>query len=206
MSFAIGTGLLYGRFARPKAHILHSPQALIAPYQGGVALMFRIANERSHQLIEVEVQVSASFVKGENAAEREYHNLALERNSVNFFPLSWTVVHPIDERSPLFGLTEAALSERDPEIFILIKGFDDVFSQVVHSRFSYKAQEIAWGARFVKIFEQDGSHVAIDLDRLGEHEPAILVSSLESRQKALLQAEAEAAMQTSSNPSTERSA
>ncbi len=195
LGFAVGTGLLFARFARPKAHILFSPQALIAPYQGGIALMFRIANERSNQLIEVEVQVSASFVKGDDHSQREFHTLVLERSSINFFPLSWTLVHPIDERSPLFGMTESNLGERNPEFFVLVKGFDDVFSQVVHARFSYKAHEIIWGARFVRIFQQEGKHVALDLSHLGEFEPAILASSLETHQNDLLHAEAEAVLQ-----------
>jgi inward rectifier potassium channel len=197
LGFALSTGLLFARFARPRARILFSPQAVIAPYQGGIALMFRIANERSNQLIEVDVQVSASFIRDDSdGSQRDYHALNLERRSINFFPLSWTIVHPIDERSPLFGVDQAKLVNLQPEFFILIKGFDDIFSQTVHARYSYQAHEIVWGARFKKIFHQEGHHVIIDLDRLGEMEPAVLASSLEEHANSELQAEAEAAMQS----------
>jgi inward rectifier potassium channel len=105
---------------------------------------------------------------------RIYDQLSLERKSVVFFPLSWTIVHPIDEKSPMWGTTETELAESDAEFMVLMSGTDETFSQVVHARTSYKPPEIVWGHRFVNIYNRvraDGT-VSIDVRKLGRTEPA----------------------------------
>ncbi len=172
LGFALATGLLYGRFSRPQAHLLFSEQALIAPYKDKSGFMFRIANGRSNQLINVEVQVALSFSEIVNGVtSRRFYQLALEREKIDFFPLSWTIVHPIDEQSPLYGFDKNALEESDCEMMILIKAFDDVFSQSVHARRSYKFHEIVWGAKFTKIFTPSANgKTIIQLDKISEYE------------------------------------
>lgn len=147
LSFALATGLLYGRFSRPHAKIRFSQQGLVAPYQGGTGFMFRFVNLRSNQLIEVEATVVLSYLDGESNTRR-FITLALERKRINLFPTSWTVVHPIDETSPLFGLTDEDLRQAQAEFIVLIKAFDDTFSQSIYQRTSYIATEVAWGVRF----------------------------------------------------------
>jgi inward rectifier potassium channel len=148
LSFALATGLLYGRFSRPHARIRFSQQGLVAPYQGGTGFMFRFVNLRSNQLIEVEATVVLSFLDGETN-NRRFITLPLERKRINLFPTSWTVVHPIDQASPLFGLTDADLRQAQAEFIVLIKAFDDTFSQTIYQRTSYIATEVAWGVRFL---------------------------------------------------------
>ena len=170
--FAMAAGLFYGRFSRPYARIIFSRHAVIAPYRGGTAFEFRIANERDNQLIEVEAQVLFTRKESQNGERRrKYYPLNLERAQVTFFPLTWTVVHPIDEGSPLFGATQEMLAEWDAEFLILLKAFDDTFSQVVHTRSSYQHDEIIVGAKFNSIFatEADGS-TAVNLHKIHDFE------------------------------------
>jgi inward rectifier potassium channel len=169
LGFALATGILFARFSRPTAKILFSRKALIAPYRGGSAFEFRIANERSNQLIEVEAKVLFSHVEGAGEARgRHFHELSLERQKVAFFPLAWTVVHPIDERSPLWGMTPQRLRDGDAEFLILLTGIDETFSQTVHARSSYKFDEVVWQARFGDVFNRptDGGPLTIDVSRV----------------------------------------
>ncbi len=172
MGLALATGLLYGRFSRPSSKIVYSDRAVIAPYRGKTSLQFRIANQRANTLMEIEAKMLLMTVSGTgDNHKRKYHVLNLERPSVYFLPLTWTVVHPIDEQSPLFGKTLDDLSGSQAEILILIKAFDDTFGQVVHSRYSYRFDEILWGARFLPAFSvtKDGD-MALELDKLNEVE------------------------------------
>jgi len=173
LSFALVAGIVFARFARPTAQVVFSRNALIAPYRGGTALMFRIVNRRRNELVELDVKVMmARRKKGGGAQEREFIPLKLERDHVIFFPLSLTVVHPIDEASPLRGESEAAMRACDIEFLVMLNGFDETFSQTVHTRSSYKQDEIVWGARFVSMFNPprgDGD-LSIDVRRLSEFE------------------------------------
>lgn len=167
---ALATGLIFARFARPTAKILFSTNAVVAPFQGGTALMFRIANARTNQIIELEATVMLSrFEEHEGRMVRRYYPLTLERRKVVFFPLSWTIVHPIDEGSPLQGLGEQDLRMSSAEILILLTGIDETFSQPVHSRSSYTTDEVVWHARFADIFDRsEGQGVRVDIGRLDE--------------------------------------
>lgn len=153
LSFAIATGILFGRFSRPEADLLYSENILIAPYKEMTALMFRIANKKQYELIESEVSVNMSMTNPETN-RRDFFNLKLELNRINFFPLSWTLVHAIDDQSPVYGLTLKDLEQRDAEVIILFKAVNDTFSQTVHSRHSYKWYEIVSDAKF-KPLKQD---------------------------------------------------
>jgi len=169
---AMSTGLIFARFSRPTARIRFSTHAVVAPYRGITALMMRIANERSNQIVEVDAQVLFSRRADDDTRARVFDELGLERRHVVFFPLAWTLVHPIDETSPLFGLTASELREVDAEFLVLLKGIDETFSQTVHARSSYTAGEMVWEARFTSMFNPptpDGV-VSIDMDRLDAFE------------------------------------
>ena len=174
LAFAVATGLLYGRFSRPHARVLFSRHAVVAPFRGGRAFMFRIVNERSNQLIEVEANVTLSFLDPETG-NRQFSALKLERTRINLFPSNWTLVHPMDAESPLAGLGEAELRAADAEFIVLIKAFDDTFAQTVYARSSYKAEEVAWGQRFLPMVEgREGAMTVVDLGLLDATEPAAL--------------------------------
>jgi inward rectifier potassium channel len=178
--FALATSLLYGRFSRPVARILYSDKAIIAPYLDVTGFMFRIVNERANQLIDLQVEVVMSILeKQANGREiRKYYGLNLERNKVNFFPTNWTIVHAVTQESPLFGLSKEELLSRDTEFLILIRATEDTFNQTVHSRISYHAREMVFGAKF-KSMVLDGETPGIanlDLTKLSDIEEVVLVS------------------------------
>jgi inward rectifier potassium channel len=168
LSFAVATGLVYGRFSRPSAHLRFSRHAVVAPYQDGHALMFRFANRRPNVLMEIEARVLLATVDRRAGEPRlRYRQLKLERDAIFFLPLAWTVVHPIDADSPLDGQTAADLQRDEAEVMVMVKCFDDTFSQVVHARASYRWEDIEWGTRFRYAFraDSDGSLV-LDLKLL----------------------------------------
>ena len=169
--FAIAAGLMFARFSRPVADILFSERALIGPYADRTGLMFRITNRRNSQIVELKARVLLSRRRSSaGRGERQFVPLRLERDRVALFPLTWTVVHPIDGDSPLFGSGLADLEQSDAEILVLLSGFDETFSQTVHTRSSYKWNEILFGARFASVFlpmEDDGV-IRVDVRRLNE--------------------------------------
>jgi inward rectifier potassium channel len=170
LGFAIATGLLVGRLSRPSARIAFSESILITKYQEETSLQFRIANQRTNMLMELEAKVMVMLVdETSGGLKRDYFVLKLERPRIYFFPLTWTIVHPIDRRSPLYGKTAADLERLQAEILILLKGFDDTFSQVVHSRYSYTYDEIVWGGSFAPAFHVDpaSGDLVLNVDRIG---------------------------------------
>ncbi len=168
MSFAIMTGVLYARFSRPQARLVHSENALIAPFNGINALMFRIANLRSNQIIECEAQVLMSYIDKETN-RREFEQLTLEYKTVSALALSWTIVHPINDESPMKGLTQQDLEDIDAEFILLFKAFDETYAQTVHSRLSYTYAELVWGAKFDVMFHRSDNKMGtvLDMDKIG---------------------------------------
>jgi inward rectifier potassium channel len=172
---ALITGVVFSRFARPTARVIFSDRAVIAPYKDGQGLMFRLVNGRSNQLIEVEAKVLvARLVNEEGRNVRRFDYLELERSKVTFFPLAWTVVHPIDESSPLFGLSQEDLIRTDAELLILLTAIDETFVQTVHARTSYKPHEIRCGYKFVNMYNkvEDGDPISINIRKLSQVEKA----------------------------------
>jgi inward rectifier potassium channel len=169
--FAIATGLMYTRFSKPKATLVYSKNALIAPYLEGEALMFRTANERSNVLMQMEAKLILSMHEPGVEGERKYFNLSTEIDKVLFLAMSWTLVHKIDEESPLYGITSEELVERGAEVLILLTGFDDTFNQTVHSRHSYTADEIVWKAKFKRPYRTEpNGKVIMDVSAIHDYE------------------------------------
>lgn len=177
LAFALVTGLLYGRFSRPVAHIRFSKQAVFAPYLDVNGWMFRIVNTRSNQLVDLEVEVTLTRLenKSDGTSMRKYYGLNLERRKVTFFPTNWTLVHPITSDSPLHGCTPEELEKSDAEFLILFRATEDTLSQAVHSRYSYRYNEVLWGRKFVDMFDssQHGM-VKLDLAKLDDTKTAPL--------------------------------
>jgi inward rectifier potassium channel len=174
VGFAVVSGIAFARFARPVGRFIFSDRALVAPFQGGTALMFRTTNARQNQMVDVHARVLLARRVGPDRMEREFIELALEREHVAFFPLTWTVVHPITESSPLWGASKQALGECDTEFIVLISGVDETFSQTVFARTSYRGSEILFGARFVDAFDRsrDDGVLRVDVRKLSQVEPA----------------------------------
>jgi inward rectifier potassium channel len=168
---ALVTGIVFARFSRPTAKIVFSEKAVVAPYQNTMAFMFRIVNGRSNQLIEVKAQVIfARFVEENGRKVRRLEPLELERQQVTFFSLAWTIVHPIDENSPLWNCTEKDLRDAEAEFLILLTAQDETFSQTVHARSSYRPDEVLWNVKFDDMYvrEPDLKVITIDVRKLSK--------------------------------------
>ncbi|HLK29077.1 MAG TPA: ion channel [Puia sp.] len=172
LSLAIFTGLMYGRFSKPESFLMFSENALISPYQDKTALMFRFVSYKdNHVLTDVEVRVNIGFQVIENEKTLyKYFTLDLERHRVDNLPMNFTVVHPIDENSPLYGFTSDDMKTADLELYVLIKGFDDVYSNIVLQRTSYTFDEIIFNAKFVPMYKEseDKNTTIVQLHKLNE--------------------------------------
>lgn len=173
LGFAMATGLGYGRFSKPRSRIKYSQHAVVAPYRDINGFMFRVVNPQSNQLLEVEATVSLS-IRRKDSAQRDFFLLELERPKVVFLPLMWTIVHPIDERSPLYGMDEQTLNALAGEFIVTMKAYDESFSQTVYSRSSYLASEVRWSEKFAYIYQQEQGAIALDVSRMDETERAPL--------------------------------
>lgn len=179
MGFALATGVLFGRVSQPSARIGFSEKMLIAPFQEGSSLQFRVVNLRPNVLLDLQANVLLMTVEGPpGKLTRQYKALTLERPSVYFFPLTWTVVHPIDEASPLYGKTAEELERLQAEVLILIKAFDDTFSQTVNARYSYRYDEFVWDAKFSPAFRIDeNGNMVLEVDQVGKLTPLKALAS-----------------------------
>ncbi|HWB63448.1 MAG TPA: ion channel [Chitinophagales bacterium] len=177
LSFAIITGLIYGRFSRPRTYLAFSDFAVVAPYRDKTALMFRFANYKdNHILTNVEIKVNVALMLEENGNRVfKFYDLALERNKVDNLPMNWTVVHAIDENSPLYGYNESDYSHSDMELYILITGFDEIYSAPVLRRTSYTYKEIKFNAKFASMYREseDGQMTILELHKLNSLVEAI---------------------------------
>lgn len=161
-------GFLIARLSRPRASIRFTHSAVVAPYQGGRGFMFRLINVRPSELIDVEARVSLAWYElVDGKRKRNFHTLKLDRRSVEFFTLHWTVVHAITPDSPLAGVTRDTLRESEAEFLVSIAGLEEAFSTRVHARTSYTADEVRWDAKFADMFMSapDGI-MTVDAERL----------------------------------------
>ena len=172
LSFAIATGLIYGRFAKPKSYLAFSQHALISPYQDKTALMFRFVTYKdNHTLTNVEIKVNIAIRVEENGdAQYKFYDLVLERYKVDSLPMNWTVVHAIDESSPIYGFSKEDILASDLELYVLITAFDEVFSSPVLQRTSYTYQEMKFNAKFVPMYREseDGRTTILELHKLND--------------------------------------
>lgn len=173
LSFALATGLFYGRFSRPQAFLKFSRHALISPYKNGIALMFRMSPFKNNLLSEAEAKLTLAMQVEENERRmNKFYPLNLEISKVNALPLSWTVVHALDEKSPLYNWNADDMKEAKIEILVFVKAFDEVFSNTVMARTSYTSEEIIWGGKFKLMYHPsaDKTKTILDLDMLNDYE------------------------------------
>jgi len=155
LSVAVVTGLLYGRFSKPKAYLRFSEKALLAPFHEGKAIMFRLAPFKNTILTDAEAKVSLGLIVEEDGKlVNKFFQLSLEYNSINSLTLNWTIVHPITETSPFYNFTENDFKNSRGEIMVYVKAFDDMFSNTVVARTSYTLDEIIIGAAFEPMYHR----------------------------------------------------
>lgn len=162
-NLAVATGLMFARFSRPTARIMFSNIAVVAPFDGVPALMFRAANRRRNLVLEAEVIVSLvrNIVTAEGVTMRRFQDLPVVRARSPMFILTWQVIHPINETSPLWGETARSLMEQQAEVVVVMKGTDETFASTIHARASYTPDQIRWGRQLADIFSfgPDGTRI-----------------------------------------------
>lgn len=165
LSLAIATGLLYGRFSRPRAFIRFSDFLVYTHYKGTKALMFRlVCYKDDHLLMNAEIKVNVRIVTNDHSYR--FFNLKLERSRVDSLVLNWTVVHPIDEESPFYGLSQKEIVNLQPEISAYLTGFDEVYSSIVVARISYAIQDFKFGFKFLPMYFSKSMRTDLDLSKL----------------------------------------
>ncbi len=165
---ALLTGLIFAKFSRPSARIVFSKNVLINNYDGKRMLMLRMGNLRANQIVEAQARmvVLQSFTTVEGQTIRRQVDLNLVRNSSLFFALSWSVMHVIDQTSPLYNLTLEDLINQNIEIGMSVIGYDSTFSQTIHANCMYVADDVVFDQYFEDIFKiQDGKVLSLNYDK-----------------------------------------
>ncbi|MEP6763445.1 MAG: ion channel [Gemmatimonadaceae bacterium] len=171
---ALAAGLFIARLTRPRAAIVFSQTAVVTGFREGLGLMLRLTNTRRSELIDLHAQaVLSRVVPRDGALVRRYEPLVLDREQVNFMPVAWTIVHPINKESPLWGATSASLAAEMAEVLVLCSGVDETHAQTVHARKSYKGPEIMFGHRFMSMFTHEGEsdRLIVDVRKVHATEP-----------------------------------
>jgi inward rectifier potassium channel len=155
--YAFATGLIFSKFSRPTARVLFSNVAIVAPYNGKRHLMLRLANERGNGIVDAVIRLTLlrNEITKEGQSMRRFTDLELTRSAVPLLRISWTALHPIDEKSPLFGETLDSLRAADAEIIISLSGLDETLSQIIHARFSYQVDEVVFDATFEDVIHRN---------------------------------------------------
>jgi inward rectifier potassium channel len=172
LGYSLVTGLLFARFARPRARIRFAKRGAMRT-NDEPALLLRMTNDSRSELIELEASLVASFFDPKKPILRQYFPLPLERHHVSFLPLAWTVVHRITAESPLYGMTPEEFHERSGEVMLQVSGTDQVSAQVVYTRISYNFDDIDWGTKYVDMYIHDKHNglLGIDMDRFDSTQP-----------------------------------
>ncbi|MEO1430807.1 MAG: ion channel [Cyanobacteria bacterium J06633_8] len=176
---SVGSGLVFARFSLPKARVMFSRIAVVTRHNNVPTLMFRVGNKRQSWILDAQVNVSlvTNEITQEGEAMRRFYKLPLFRNQSSLFALTWTVMHPITESSPLYGITLEEMQEKEMEILVTLTGIDETVSDNIHAHHSYIPTEILWNYKFVDILSKTRNgkrsvdyscfHDAIALEELG---------------------------------------
>jgi inward rectifier potassium channel len=177
LTFAIATGLFYGRFSRPRAYLKFSEVAVVAPFKETSALMFRLAPYKNNALTDADVVITTAIEVMENSSPRiNFYQLKTQLSKINTLALNWTIVHEIDEESPFYGFSEEDFKNTGIEIIVHIRAFDEVFSNTVVQRTSYVTKEIVYGAKFIPMYypDKDNLSTVLNLDKISDYQKAEL--------------------------------
>jgi inward rectifier potassium channel len=173
LTLALAAGVFYGRFSKPRSFLRFSDIAVIAPYKEGTALMFRTVPYKNNHLMDAEVKLTIGMkVKRNEDEKNEFYPLTLEINKINALILNWTIVHPITEESPIYGMKPQDLKNVNAELLVYLRAYDEGFSNTVVARTSYTADEIIHGARFKPMYHRSetGEVTILHVDKLNETE------------------------------------
>jgi inward rectifier potassium channel len=171
MAFAVLTGLLYGRFSKPTAYLKFSDNMLISPFKDSKALMFRLAPFKNNSLTDAAVKLNVAIKMEENGKfVNKYFTLEPDLNTINSLALSWTIVHVLNESSPLYGLSLDDFKNNEIEILVFVEAYDEHFSNTVKTKTSYVANDIVDNAKFIPMYRQtpDKQKTLLEINRINE--------------------------------------
>jgi inward rectifier potassium channel len=169
LTFAIITGLVYAKFSKPEAKIIYSDHLLVAPFKDGMSIQVRMVNAMNNTLIDMEATLIVAYTPL-NSSNRIIRTLPLELNKIAMFPLNWTIVHAIDENSPLRNLDLKFPEHYEIEVLVLVRGFDETYNQIVHSMHSFGFNDFVYNAKFKPMYEYSDGKTRLYLKRLDEYE------------------------------------
>ncbi len=174
LNVALITGAVFARFSRPTARVLFSNVAVVTLFDGTPTLMFRAANQRGNQILDANITLSFArqATSPEGIVMRRFEELKLVRARTPLFALSWTVMHRIDETSPLHGVTRESLCEDQGELIVLLSGTDETLSEMIYARYAYSPHHILWDRRFTDVVGVDArGRRVVDLRHFHDTEP-----------------------------------
>ena len=172
--FALITGLLYGRFSKPSSKIAFARNAILTDFEGGKAIMFKIVNQRNSVLLKASAKCTLAIDSSDptKALNREYHSIELQVDYIQFFPLTWTLVHKIDEKSPFHNLDIVKIRDRNTELIVMVEALDETFSQNVIEKRSFAGDQWISGVKFKRNFSVNSSgKIELRIDELNDVEP-----------------------------------
>jgi len=169
LSFSFITGLLYGRFSKPKAYIAFSKNIILRNFKDQKAIMFRLMNSRKTVMIEPEITVTLSITEKNKSGvyKRNFYELELERSKIMYLPTVWTIVHAINAKSPLFNYSKEDIKKLDAQLYILINYHEESFSQKVYQVYSYDFEDLITDVQYkpASHFNAEG-YTVLDHDAL----------------------------------------
>jgi len=170
---ALVTGAFFARFARPQARMVFSETAVVAPYENRYALMVRVASRRLQGISEARARMVYLRDEPVGASRfRRFSELKLVRDNIPVLSLSWTLIHPIDEESPLYGMTEARMAAEAPTLMVSITGFDEAISATINDRQTYHRENVRFGHVFADILRDlPGGYIELDITRIHDTTP-----------------------------------
>ncbi|MBK8245632.1 MAG: transporter [Saprospiraceae bacterium] len=167
LTFAIITGLVYSKFSKPKSKILFSKHVLLAPYKDIQSIQVRVSNEISNNILDLEASMIFGYVP-KDGSTRILRILSLEIQKIALFPLSWTIVHPIDDKSPLKELFDGDTDDLEVEFLVILRGYDESYGQLINSMNAYTESHLVKNAKFVPMFELKDGKTMLYLEKIDE--------------------------------------
>ena len=170
---ALTTGMIFARFSRPRARIVFANNVVVRPIDGRLTLMVRAANARQNVIVEAKahMRIMRSETSAEGFFSRKVHDLPLVRDQHPAFLLSWSLMHVIDENSPLFGQTLESLNASNAELMLMVEGLDETTMQPMQARRGWPPEAILWGYRYVDLLSVQNGETHIDYAKFNEVVP-----------------------------------
>jgi inward rectifier potassium channel len=170
---ALGTGLVFARFSRPRAKIMFARQVVVHPIEGRMTLMARAANARQNVIAEAEAKLR--LIRVETSSDgyrlRRIHDLKLVRDQHPLFTLGWNLMHVIDESSPLYGVTPETLASQHATLHVVIEGSDESTAQFMQARYSWSDGQIRWQHRYIDLMSDVNGVSTMDYTHFHDVEP-----------------------------------